>query len=100
MPKPTEKKKLTLKKRTDKEKAKQEFIEEPERKIKEKSEYQFPWDAPEVNERVIKVFNVRLPEPDHLKIRWIVKKSNEFNSVHEFFLKTIQDKIREEISKI
>ena len=34
-----------------------------------------PWDAPGVRDDVAKVFNLRLPEPYLLKLRWLAERS-------------------------
>lgn len=93
-------KKLSLKKtRAGGKKAEEDFIEEPERKIRAKLGGVFPWEKPEVNERVVKVFNLRLPEPEFLKIKYLVKWS-DFNSMHDFCLQAIREKLEENLSEI
>jgi hypothetical protein len=81
------------------EKAKEDFINEPEIKFSDKQEG-FPWQQDGVNERVISPFNLRLPEPMKLKIEWIVNNSLRYKSMHDFFMKLIAEKVDDELKKL
>ena len=81
-------------------KARQEFIEEPEKKIKTPIEQYLPWEEQGVNPEVIKIFNLRLPEPMKLKLEWIVLNSLEYKSKHEFCFRTIEKKIKEVLNEM
>ncbi len=54
----------------------------------------FPWEKPGVSDRVIKAFNLRFPEPEFLKLKFVVERSI-FKSVHAFCLDAVQ-KARDE----
>jgi hypothetical protein len=74
-------------------KARQAFIEEPEKKIKKPIQHELPWEKQGVIPKVIKIFNLRLPEPINLKLEWIVLNSLEYKSKHDFCFRTIEEKI-------
>lgn len=98
-------KKMSLKQPIVDEKAKENFVNEPENRIAKveknaQSQIIFPWEQPEVNERVITSFNLRLPEPVKFKIEWIVKNSLEYKSMHDFSMKAVIQKIEEELKKL
>ncbi len=92
---------------SDLEKARQEFIKEPEKRKTEDTETsnadkksrRFPWEHPEVNERVIKAFNLRLPEPEFLKLKFVVDET-KFKSIHAFCLNAVQKAVERELKKL
>lgn len=57
----------------------------------------YPWEAPSVREDVAKVFNLRLPEPDLLKLKYIADHTPD--SMQQFcqrvLLPAIEAKIQE-----
>ena len=57
-----------------------------------------PWNKNEVNERVIKTFNIRMTEPDFLKLKYVVELTNS-KSTHAFCTKIIQDEIARHLSQ-
>jgi hypothetical protein len=56
----------------------------PEAPPTELKEDILPWEEPGVREDVVKQYNLRLPEPDLLKLRYVVedRKSTRLNSSH------------------
>jgi len=57
---------------------------------------QFPWN--EANERVVIPFNLRLPEPLHLKLRYIAE--NTPLSMHAFVMQVVEEAVDREIKKL
>ena len=51
----------------------------------------YPWEEPSVREDVTKVYNLRLPEPYLLKLKYI--SENTPDSMHKFCLNVLQDAI-------
>ncbi|WP_028316595.1 hypothetical protein [Desulfatibacillum aliphaticivorans] len=91
----------------EKEKAKEAFISEagpakgktedkPEQEAskppKKKAPAPYPWEAPGVDARVIKAFNLRLSEPDFLRLKYLVEKSNE-KSMHAFCARVVMEAV-------
>lgn len=91
----------------EQEKAKQEFISEagPPKEPQEEKPAQeaskppekemavpYPWEAPGVDARVIKAFNLRLSEPDFLRLKYLVEQSNE-KSMHAFCARVVMDAV-------
>ena len=64
----------------------------------QKKENLMPWEAPEVNERVIKSFNLRLSEPDFLKLKFVASRSID-KSVHAFCLRVLMDEVKKKLSE-
>ena len=56
----------------------------------------FPWA--EANERVIKSFNLRLPEPLHMKLQYIA--DNTPHSIHSFIMDVVESAIEDELKKL
>jgi hypothetical protein len=59
-----------------------------------------PWEAEDVNENVIKPFNLRLNQPDSLKVKFIVKNSPQYKSKHDFCMQVVQAAIEGELEKM
>jgi len=53
----------------------------------------FPWD--DANDRVIKAFNLRLPESAHMKLKFIAEKTP--HSIHGFIMDAVIEAIEREI---
>lgn len=64
-------------------------------KAKEKATY--PWEDPWVREDVAKVYNLRLPEPVHLQLKWLAERSPE--SMHEIAVRAVEAEVRRRIRK-
>lgn len=92
--------KMSLKTPSLDEKARQAFIEEPEKKIKPPTEQDLPWEKQEVNPEVIKPFNLRFRQPDKLKAEWIVANSLKYKSFHDFCMQAIFEQIEKELSEM
>jgi hypothetical protein len=58
----------------------------------------YPWEGPGVREDVIKVYNLRLPEPYSLKLKYIAE--NTPDSMHKFCLKVLQNAIDAKIEDL
>ncbi|MDD5319513.1 MAG: hypothetical protein PHD43_02640 [Methylococcales bacterium] len=58
----------------------------------------YPWEEPGVREDVTKVYNLRLPEPYLLKLKYIAE--NTPDSMHKFCLNVLQDAIDEKIEEL
>ena len=58
----------------------------------------YPWEEPGVREDVIKVYNLRLPEPYLLKLKYI--SENTPDSMHKFCLNVLQDAIDAKIEDL
>jgi hypothetical protein len=58
----------------------------------------YPWEEPGVRDDVTKVYNLRLPEPYLLKLKYIAE--NTPNSMHKFCLNVLQDAIDEKIEEL
>ncbi|MFO7713999.1 hypothetical protein, partial [Desulfosarcina sp.] len=56
----------------------------------------FPWA--EANERVIKSFNLRLPEPLHMKLQYIA--DNTPHSIHGFIMEAVEKAIEDELERL
>ena len=67
----------------------------PQPKSKAKDKY--PWEDPRVREDVTKVYNLRLPEPVHLQLKWLAERSPE--SMHEIAVKAVEAEVRRRIRK-
>ena len=60
------------------------------------SKRQAPWD--EANERIIKVFNLRLPEPLHEKLKHVAYQDRV--SVHEFCLRAVSAAVDKRLKQL
>ena len=49
----------------------------------------YPWD--EGDERIIKSFNLRLPEPLHMKLQFIAE--NTPHSIHSFVMEAVEEAV-------
>ena len=58
----------------------------------------YPWQEPGVRGDVTKVYNLRLPEPYLLKLKYIAE--NTPDSMHKFCLNVLQDAIDEKIEEL
>lgn len=58
----------------------------------------FPWEEPGVREDVTKVYNLRLPEPYLLKLKYIA--DNTPDSMQKFCLNVLQEAIDAKIDKL
>lgn len=59
---------------------------------------QYPWNAPLVRDDVLKLFNIRLPEKDWLKLKYISECKNK--SMQQFCLDFLIPAINKEIKKL
>lgn len=61
----------------------------------------YPWEAPEVREDVTKVYNLRLPEPYFLKLKYIAEHTPESMQTfcHKVLFPEIDKKIEELIKR-
>lgn len=55
-----------------------------------------PWA--EANERVIRVFNLRLPEPMHEKLRYVSHEDRQ--SVHEFCMRAVSAAVEKRLRQL
>jgi hypothetical protein len=58
----------------------------------------YPWEEPGVRVDVTKVYNLRLPEPYLLKLKYI--SENTPDSMHKFCLNVLQDAIDTKIKEL
>jgi hypothetical protein len=58
----------------------------------------YPWEEPGVREDVTKVYNLRLPEPYLLKLKYIAE--NTPDSMHKFCLNVLQEAIDAKIAEL
>jgi hypothetical protein len=90
----------------EQEEARKAFLTEPEARKKaataaevKKEKPTFPWEAPGVNERIIKQLQVRLPEPDYLLLKYVVDNS-KLRSIHAFMVQAIMQAAKKDFKKI
>jgi len=74
--------------------AEKKVTAKPARKIEEV----YPWEKAGVREDVTKVYNVRLPEPYLLKLKYIAEHTP--NSMQKFCLNVLKDAIDKEIENL
>ena len=55
-----------------------------------------PWD--DANERIIKVFNLRLPEPLHERLRYVSYQDRQ--SVHEFCMRAVTAAVEKRLKQL
>jgi hypothetical protein len=75
---------------------------EPEQKKEEKKEKpqpKYPWEKPGVSDRVIKQLQLRLKEPDWLRLKYVVENSSE-KSLHSFLIKTIKKELKKQLDSM
>ena len=58
----------------------------------------YSWEEPGIREDIIKVYNLRLPEPYLLKLKYIAEHTPD--SMHKFCLNVLQDAIDEKIEEL
>jgi len=93
----------------DLEKAREEFLSEPEKKKKPKkatpkqndkpARKKLPWEQPSVNDRVLKIFNLRFPESDFLKLKFVVEQSHE-KSMQAFCVNLVKKEVEKRLKKM
>ena len=59
---------------------------------------EFPWNAPSVRKDMVKTFNIRLPEPYHLKLTYIAEHTPY--SMHNFCLDLLKNAIDTEVAQL
>lgn len=82
------------------EKAREDFLSEAGKKGSVKSDVledggggrPLPWEEPEVSERVLKAFNIRLSEPDYLRLKFVASQSPD-KSTHAFCVRLIMQEV-------
>ncbi len=57
-----------------------------------------PWEKPEVSERVIKQYLLRLPEPLKLKLEYVARLKNK--TIQQYCLKVLSKSIEYDLKKI
>jgi|GEM_PF-2589111 hypothetical protein len=57
-----------------------------------------PWNAPHIRPDVKKLFSLRLPEPEMLKLQFIHKKTGK--SMHQFCMDAVLPAIEQEIRRL
>ena len=79
-----------------------DFIEGAEKRTEQpapkRASKALPWKAPGVREDVVKTFNIRLPEPYHLKLAYIAEHTPQ--SMHNFCMEVLTKAIDAEIEKL
>jgi len=86
------------------EKAREDFLSEAEKKsLREteragegEGEARLPWEEPGVSERVLKSFNLRLSEPDFLKLKFVASESPD-KSMHAFCARVVMEEVRKRL---
>ncbi|MBI9047715.1 MAG: hypothetical protein JEZ06_24740 [Anaerolineaceae bacterium] len=58
-----------------------------------------PWEEPLVSERVIKAFNLRLTEPDFLKLKFVVEQTSA-KSMHSFCMDVVRKEVEKQLKKL
>ena len=89
------------------EKARKDFLSETEKTLREtktaqereRHQVRLPWEGPDVSERVLKSFNLRLPEPDFLKLKFVASKSSD-KSMHAFCTRVVMEEVERHHKKI
>lgn len=84
---------------------KKDFVQEAKNHIPlnrigdiENRHQEFPWENPLVRDDVTKLFNLRLSEPDWLKLKYIADKTNQ--SMHTLCLDILIPFIQKKLKKI
>ena len=85
-------------------KAREDFLSEAEKKpLREmeragegEGEARLPWEEPGVSERVLKSFNLRLPEPDFLKLKFVASESSD-KSMHAFCARVVMEEVKRQL---
>jgi len=71
---------------------------EAERAEEKENEFDFPWQEPGVSERVLKSFNLRLSEPDFLKLKFVARRSQD-KSMHAFCARVVMEEVKRQLKK-
>lgn len=71
---------------------------EPGLKSRQPSLEPYPWETPGVREDLAKIFNLRLPEPYFLKLKYIAEKSPD--SMQKFCLSILLPAIDEKVDEL
>ena len=58
-----------------------------------------PWEGPGVREDVVKQFNLRLPEPDLLKLRYVVEKQRA-KSINSYILNVLLPQLDADVAEL
>jgi hypothetical protein len=78
------------------------FIEGAEKRTEQPTDpvvtQELPWDARGVREDVVKTFNLRLPEPYHLKLAYIAEHTPQ--SMHNFCIDILTSAIDAKIEEL
>jgi len=78
------------------------FIEGAEKRTEQpvpsETSQALPWNAPGIREDMVKTFNIRLPEPYHLKLTYIAEHTP--HSMHNFCLDILKGAIDAEIAQL
>ncbi len=74
-------------------------LSETERAKEEENEFSFPWQEPGVSERVLKSFNLRLSEPDFLKLKFVASRSPD-KSMHAFCARVVMEEVKRQLKDI
>lgn len=70
----------------------------PEERLSAAKGQAFPWDVPGVREDVLKLYNLRLPEPYFLKLKYIAEHTPE--SMHKFCIDNLLPAIDAKIEEL
>ncbi|MDD3471297.1 MAG: hypothetical protein PHS86_00795 [Syntrophaceae bacterium] len=70
----------------------QSFQAPPEEEI-------FPWERSGVREDVVKQYNLRLPEPDLLKLRYVVEKQRA-KSINSYILNVLLPQLDADVAEL
>jgi len=71
--------------------------ERPKSSPQPKAKARYPWEDPRVREDMTKVYNLRLPEPIHLQLKWLAQHSPE--SMHEIAVNAVEAEVRRRVRK-
>ena len=88
-------------------KAREDFLSEADKKPlseaknaeEEENEFSFPWQEPGVSERVLKSFNLRLSEPDFLKLKFVAGQSPD-KSMHAFCARVVMEEVKRQLEDV
>ena len=88
------------------EKAREDFLSEAEKKPLSKTERAgegegstgLPWEESGVSERVLKSFNLRFPEPDFLKLKFVANESLD-KSMHAFCARVVMEEVKKRLKE-
>lgn len=100
-------KKVTPDRGLEYQKAREDFLSEADKKSlseakiveEEENEISFPWQEPGVSERVLKSFNLRLPEPDFMKLKFVASRSPD-KSMHSFCARVVMEAVKRQLKDV